>query len=95
MAMKLANGEEVRSFSREEAATVFKKFYIVWNPAKNEGVITSSEEDMRFISTGRSTSMSRSSLGEAFRELYDWISTKRPEESREFPVTEIHLDPTV
>ena len=88
--MKLANGEEVRSFSREEAATVFKKFYIVWNPARNEGVITSSEEDMRFTSTGRSTSMSRSSLGDAFRELYDW-----EEEGLKFPVTEIHLDPTV
>lgn len=46
------------------------KFWIVWNPAKNEGFITNDEDDATFVSTGDWSSLGVSVVSDAFRETY-------------------------
>ena len=47
-----------------------KKFYIVWNPKKNEGFITDDEDDARFTADGISPRFGNPTVGEALRECY-------------------------
>lgn len=47
-----------------------KKFYIVWNPKKNEGFITDDKEDADFTADGISRSFGNPTVGEAFRDCY-------------------------
>lgn len=47
-----------------------KKFYIVWNQARNEGFITDEMEDAEFVATGDQSGFGVPTAGEAFREAY-------------------------
>lgn len=47
-----------------------RKFYIVWNEAKNEGFITDDRDDALACHAGKQRLIS-SSMGDAFAEIYD------------------------
>jgi hypothetical protein len=49
--------------------------YIVWNPARNEGYITTDRNDAKWAATGRGGVLGVPTLGEAFRETYDGTDT--------------------
>ena len=61
--------------------------YIVWNPARTEGFITTDREDAEFVRTGVRTLPAVSAAGQWFREAYYEDET----DHTELPITEIHL----
>lgn len=67
------------------------KFYIVWNPSKNEGFITSDEDDAYFVCTGERLGWSVSLAGEAFREAYCGDDDDDPRYEDELPMQELEL----
>lgn len=62
-----------------------KKFYIVWNPAKNEGFITDDRKDALFASEGISRH-GNPTLGEALRECY------AEDDDEALPMQEIEIE---
>jgi hypothetical protein len=48
-----------------------RKAFIVWNPERNEGFVTTDRGDARWTATGRGGRFGVPTLGEAFREAYD------------------------
>lgn len=48
-----------------------RKFYIVWNEARNEGYVTDDYSDALYTQTGDQQTFYTPSLGDAMRECYD------------------------
>lgn len=63
-----------------------KKYYIVWNAAKNEGFITDDEGDAVYTATGVSGLFGVPPIGDAFRESY-----ADDEDGEELELQEIEL----
>ena len=55
------------------------EYWIVWNEARNEGVIFEDEKDAQFASTGKQKSAAVSTLADAFcRDIYPDEKRSRP-----------------
>ena len=61
--------------------------YIVWNPGRTEGFITTDREDADFVRTGVRSQPGVSAAGQAFREEY----IEDEEDLTELPFTEVHV----
>lgn len=61
--------------------------YIVWNPGRTEGFITTDRVDADFVRTGVRSQPGVSAAGQAFREAY----IEDEEDHTELPFTEVHV----
>lgn len=65
-------------------------YYIVWNPARNEGFVTTDPEDADYVRTGFSPNMALPTAGQAFREAY----CDDEDDGTELPMQEIEIEAT-
>ena len=63
------------------------KYYIVWNPTRTEGFITTDAGDADYVRSGWRDGMAVSTAGEAFREAY----CDEDDDSTELPMTELNV----
>ena len=61
--------------------------YIVWNPGRTEGFITTDRNDAEFVRTGVRSQPGVSAAGLGFREAY----IDDEEDLTELPITEVHM----